>query len=474
MKRSLFAIAISILFFSGFCLAAALGSSQHRKIIIVSPRALNDAVAVLERTIHCAITFEDAPYYNDSRSEPLWAGAPRMAKERKFVFEYDQQEDTLKIIKSLLATYYKIDASAVFTVLKDDGQPPRFHIYPVKAMAKDGRMLPYKSRFLSAQTFQLISGEALDVSLARLCKQLSTSNEEVVCSGRILSPQCERDVTLLATNGLSCMEQTLQYYDRSPSGLTLSWSIRRGPKMEKLNDFCVLSLRQMQSEQTLMQDGTNDVYVLVEAARPLSEALRILDKMIDCNVVYEDIEYKCSCDTLGDKDGHLQVPRGGIVDFSFSSKADSCQVVSDCVNAYNYGQNKVNEERINAGEYSIECRNTGPTILVSPSHSKDKTGTMQRAEPLLATQVSFVSSNKSVMSILQELSSAVTAATGKKIVVGNVPDMEAVLPSFTAKGSAGEALSDLMQRVSPRFSCYLIFEPKDQLFRLDVYKRPGK
>ena len=462
MKRSSQAIIISILFLYGFCSAAIADSLQHQKLIVASPRALNDAVSALERTIHCAITFEDAPYENDSRLEQLWAGGPRIPQERKLVFEFDQQGDPLKIIESLLAAYYQVDSNAVFTVLKSGDQPPRFHILPIKVMAKDGRMLPYESRFLSAQTFRLRKGETLDESVERLCKQLSSTDESIIID-RPWTFSCETNITLSATNGLSCMEQILQYYSQLPGGLALSWSLRRGPEEDHVAD---LDLRRLPSEQSAEQDGPKDVHVVLEVDRPLFSALRILDEMIDYNIVYEDIEYQCPCDTLRDKKGQPQVLRGGTLDFSFSLGTDSCEVVSNCVTAYN--------QQDNAGEYSAECGKADRTIHILPTRSKDKDGNWQKVNPLLATPVSFLSTGKDAVGILQDFFSTVTATTGKKMVVGELPEMRDAVLSFVAKGAGDQTLLEVLLQIFPKDSCYILYEPQQQSFQLNVYRRPAK
>jgi hypothetical protein len=100
----------------------------------------------------------------------------------------------------------------------------------------------------------------------------------------------------------------------------------------------------------------------------------------------------------------------------------------------------------NPGRYRV-VREPSGTITVIGTQVKDETGTFEEVKPVLETAITIPRENRSVYETVRAILSAVSEATGKKMLVGLVPNND-FLSSTATIGGKDSARDFLLQALA--------------------------
>jgi hypothetical protein len=188
----------------------------------------------------------------------------------------------------------------------------------------------------------------------------------------------------------------------------------------------------------------------------------MLGDLLDCSVIYEDIEYLCPCDVMRDAAGKPQVPSGDRIEFSYQSGANAFEVIEACVQTYN--------EQARAGKF--EVHRIGSGIHVFPTLSRDANGDYQPRQSLLDAAVPPRGSNMSPIDHLDQMIQNISAARSVSITRGEIPEEIQKLPPSPAEGrTAAQVLSDLADLSGKKLFWELQYDPREVKYVLNGYVR---
>lgn len=452
MKKYFNYTAVSIVVTLLLSLSVLSPANAAEHLVVMSPRALNDALLLLQERLECAITFEDAPYEAKSRIQELFSEGPRVPKERTIMFEYQPGEQPIEIIKLMLDAYQKVDNSTVYSVQSDLSYENMYHVFPIKYLNQEGVWTAYSSLLDERLTFAIQEGASWDDNLRDFCNQLSKAGTTIDYTGDFRGvSSCPAVFT--NTTARDCLVHLAHDISLSQDGAVISWSIRRGPCVPGLDDFSVLFLSRIASTNREQAEYS----IIVESQRPLSSAVRMLSNLLKCTVIYEDPEYTCACDVLSNGDGKPQVPSGGRMEFCFDSRTNALEVITASVNAYN--------EQNGAGKFV--ANKVGAGIHVYPTIVRDENGEHKPQKALLDEVVSLQGANTTFTDYLDQMTKNISGNRNTLIKCEELPEEILEVPLSSAVGqTAAQVLSDLAVRTGTNLFWQLHYEPRDATFAL--------
>lgn len=430
------------------------------RIAVVGPRALRDAIRILEHQLDCVITYEDPKYQHATTLHQAFETGPMLPKFRSITFAYNPKKETDKtrIIESLLDQYHQHDKTVVFKVFKSSTCEDIFNVVPVSSTNKAGELTSHNS-VLDA-VVSLTATESTYYAIAEQVCNLASKKPEnpTIWLGRPPTQAFfKTPMSIIAkSHALSHLNMLVCEYNKMGEG-RVSWNIVRDPN----NDFCALNFYPI---TPTLQKESMPVTVHIEAYRPLSNLVRMLEADLGTPITYEDVQYICHCDVLTNLDGEPQVPRGGILAFSYSSQANPAQVVLNAIEAYN--------KQGNPGEFAL--KQTEGVLHVLPIAGRDKNGEWIAHKSLLETRISFSANLKSAQEILELLCESITEKTRQKVLLGSFPVLSPPTPmfSFTVDDKPSRlCLVELMKLWGDNFSWDFLYEPHLNGYVLNTYKR---
>jgi hypothetical protein len=202
----------------------------------------------------------------------------------------------------------------------------------------------------------------------------------------------------------------------------------------------------------------------VTAPRPLAEAALLLEQRFGRMVTYEDAPFHHPDDMIRDEGGRV-IPRGGRIVVQYAAEDNLQQVITKCLKAHTHSGYP--------GMFAAEESDDGYHIV--PRGFRDAGGAMEERVPLLDTQITLPSNNRSGLQVVEEIALAVSAARGNSISPGSVP-MNALMQHTSAGNpatrSARDQLINLFHEMEMYLSWQLLNNPRTNEFFLNIHSVP--
>jgi hypothetical protein len=434
-------------------LGTPVDAQDTRRIDVFSGRALSHALLILERELDCAITYED-PLWEAPLVEEMFEGGPVVPKKTSLSLEYSLGSPEI-VIQEVLNQYHQQTDRASFELTA--GPEGIYNVVPVKCKNAAGELVENHS-VLDAK----ISLSMQDATFSEIMNEIISKLPQKLALARVfVQHYATMSVSWDNKDARSCINQVF-YELNKVSEHTFSWHIRRGPASESRPAvFNVHTVRARQQWHTR-----------IEAARPLAEALKILERNFRDTITYEDALYLRRFDVMRNRDKEPQKPRGGIIDFSYSPDMPSYRAIQNCLADYNH-------DRDNPAVFTIEYEEEEPVIHVFPILLRDMRGEIPDEEhflvphtPILSTVISVSEQDKSPLDILRAICGKVAESSGAVINMGEFPQERlSVSPvSFSvADRPARVALTGFLKSISRYLSWQLLYDPKSKEYILNIH-----
>ncbi len=441
-----------VLLFSFTTIAKLAAKSNVHTIVVQSPRALEDALELLQLDSGKRIHFEDAPYTLTTRTERSFSGALPIPKSHTFLFEYDPTQSISTNVVNLLDSYMNIDDSILFELIADPFKKDEIYVVPSKySETEDDRTNVAIRSILDKKISVTTEQNSTFKDLVNvICNEASTQDLLLVPNG-YLKHIAIGSHSLTNKSARYC----LAYIINELNNADIAWSVRRGPPFSN-RDLAVLHLSKFQQST-----GSYDVFSKFETTRPLLSASEMLARLMSRTVIYEDIEYLCPCSILRDEQDTPQIPRGGIIDFNFHSTSNGVSVF----NAYVQTYNTMND----AGDFETEV--IGDALYIFPILALDKNSISRPQEPLLTLNTSLPVTKASFREIVLHLVDTIARNSQKEVSLVNMPeelsDIKVSIPSKKRR-PISHILSDISKQTGRNLIWKLLYSPNNKSFTLDV------
>lgn len=439
-------------------LSVLAATSAADSLLVVSPRTLNDSLALLQKRLECVITFEDAPYEYISRVKEAYPGGMRIPREYEFAFEFQRSVAPIEIIMSLLDAYRKLDDTTIFKVEQDRSNVGMYHVFPVEYLDREGKRVAYNSIMSRPISYVIQDGASREDSLHSLCNLLSVYGTTVDYAGEYYGGSF-RPVVFTNAPARDCLMRMIRDITSSKDQGIVTWSIRRGPSSADYGDYAVLYISKVVSAG---ENGA-DHFMMIESQRPLSTAMQMASKLLDCSVIYEDPEYICPCDVLRDAAGKSQIPSGGTIACSYNSQASWREIVATMVSAYNE-QNRTGKFMANEVE---SC------IYVFPTLSRDENGDSIPRVALLDDLVSPKNEDMTTTDYLKKIIESIAIKHNVQIECEGMPEaIDKVLLLPETGQTAAQVLASISNLTGKKLLWQLHYNPRETKYILRGYVQP--
>jgi TolA-binding protein len=439
--------------FTAFISDTPVAAQATRQIDVLGARALSDAFKILERELDCVITYEE-PSWEDPLVREMFEGGPVVPKMQRLTFQYSL-EDPEVVIQKVLDQYHQQTDIARFELIV--GPEGMYNVVPVKYTNKAGELVEYHSILdanISLSMQDVTHSEIMDEILRRLPQKLTP--------GRIFPGHyVKTSVSWDSKSARSCINQVFHEFNQLYE-YKRSWHIRRGPASE--DRPAIFSYHRIYNRRWHMR---------IEAARPLAEALKILERNFKRTITYEDTLYLRRHDVMRNRAREPQMPRGGIVDFSYSPDVpgSASRAVQNCLASYNTSSS--NPGVFTMG-YTVDERH-GYIIHVFPDKSRDgegEQGILVPYTPILSTIISISEQDKTPLDIVRTICAKAVESSGTQINVGEfaqevTPDL---LISYGVNDKpARVALTQFLKSIDKYLSWQFLYDPKSKEYVLNVH-----
>ncbi len=445
--------------FAAFISETPVEAEATRQIDVLGGRALSDAFKILERELDCVITYEE-PSWEDPLVKEMFEGGPIVPKKQRLTFQYSL-EDPAVVIQKILDQYHEQTDIARFELVA--GSEGMYNVVPVKYTNKAGELVDYDSILnakISLSMENALHSEIMNEILNRLPQKLSP--------GRMFpNHYVKTSVSWDNKSARSCINQVFhelnQLYEYKRS-----WHIRRGPASNARP--AIFSHHRIYNRRW---------HVKIEAARPLAEALKILERHFRQTITYEDTLYLRHRDVMKNRAREPQKPRGGMVDFSYSPDISSDRAIRNCLAAYN---NWDHPGIFTMGHTMDE--EYGYILHVFPAKLKDRKDEQDILiphTPILSTVISISEQDKTPLDIVRAICAKAAEGSGTGISIGEFPQQilpdrhvsppVLVLPvSFSVDHKpARVALTGFLKSINKYLSWQLIYDPKSEEYVLNIH-----
>ena len=424
-----------------------------RRIDVFSSRSLSDAIKILERELDCVITYEDPLWEYPLVVNAMFEGGPVVPKRGRLTLLYNLG-DPATVIQELLNQYHKQTDTARYELIV--GPDGIYNVVPVKHRSKTGQLV--ESRSILDDNITLSMQEVpysalMDEILDKLSQRLALARHFRQLPRKV-------SVSWNNRNARSCINQifyeTNKYETEMGYMEKYSRSIRRDPKPVYP---AFLNVHRVSSTSS----GTGPWHMKITATRPLAEALKILEEIFGVTITYEDTLFLFRFDLMMNRAGEPQMPRGGMIDFSYAPNDSAEQVIRYCLAAYH-------DHTANTGIFTME--KDGSVFHVFPMESKDEQDILVPYDSVLATAISVSEQDKTPLDILRAICAKAVESSGTKINVGEFPQdrFSAPLSSFSTDNKpARVALTEFVKTVHRKLSWQLIYDPKSEEYILNIH-----
>jgi len=435
---------------------------QTVRIEALGPRALRDALLLVENQTRLVITYED-PKYTAPVMHAMWPGGPMALKEHAVSFQYRRGEarTPLELLRRLVATYNKSDGSAVFDVRRSPVAPDILDVVPVQNTEENGHLAPEDS-LLSKPITLSASGTYLQVSRA-VCALAAKEGEPKMVGPIDMSHDSftasHTSIAVVQQPIRTVLDTVIDSFRKDGRKVAVTYGLEHQSMSWYVNRMPDISVAQFQLVG-LPSNFQYPVLVSVESYRPLLDAIRIVGRVVHTPVVYEDPPWACNCEVMRLADGEVVGLRGGSFTFAFARAAPMLSVLSSAVGEY-YLQN-------NPAQFS--CKSVANVTVVCPTRSMtidDKENIIDA--PLLAQPIEIVGTYR-LRDAVSDICKSISVHTEKRVRAGSLAPSIADRPvTLTGKyASSYYCLSHIDGQLKSDVSWYLVYDPATAQYQLNA------
>jgi len=431
-------------------------------ITSTGPRALRDAIQLLEQRLQCVITYEDPIYGNASSIVELYPSGPVVPKQRTVSLDVQQLETppALSVVQLLLQHNQVTNPAARFSTVVEELKPSVIDVKPAQYEAKNGEfvsqssLLDMTTSFSVTKTYQEIAEQ--------ICQSVSHQSGNVtVMLSRAPTQEFEQAKIPLSCNNLSarsCLDRILLEYNQRTNTAKfgmLSWYLDRDPD----NHYAAIRFYMIPPRQDKQQPSSFGF----ETARPLQDAIQLISSMTKTCVIYEDPPWGCSCEVLYNGEGKPECIRGGILRYSYSKLSTPQDILQKTVTAYN--------EQINPGLFSSKI--IDQAVYVYPTQNMKVNGDANIIDmPLLEHRVSYSAKNVNLTTLIGTLCGELGKQTKTPVTLGRLPlsSNAKQITYAVSNRRVDECLRDISTKMDGNLSWSLLYDPRARSYTLNCYE----
>jgi len=427
-------------------------AQELRQIDVVSPRPLSDAIIALEGALDCVIPYEDPDLEYPPELYEMFKEGPIVPKGGRITFQYNPDESPEVIIEALLAEHHQQGNAGIFKLVI--GPEGIYNVVPIKRRNREGRLIPTQS-ILDKR----ISFSAQDLSYQSIIDTICELLPERVGGPAVALSALYRNrcsVSWYDKEARLCINEILcKLNEQSPRKWSL-W-VGRDPT------FPVAAL----NFYTVPSAPSDPCQIRIVAHRPLAEALKILEERLQCTIPYEDPLFLCACDIMQNRAGEPQIPRGGIVHFSYLPDSNAEEAIQACLASYH-------QIGLNTGVFTMERVHN--IYCVFPVEFKNEKEELEPYQSILQTPISLSVYDKNSLEILEAICSILTKSSNRHLAVGTLPaDFSQPHKSYSAVNQPARiCLTEFLKDIDGSLSWQLFYDPKSKIHLINVHKIPTK
>ena len=464
-KNSLkcFVVLIVFLFQSSFSTSTSANSKELNSVTIATTggRCLKDALNVLSSQLQCVITYEDPPYLHSSAIQALTPDGPFVPTKHALFFVYDPARSKSEIIQSLLNEYHKVDDTVIFYQVNSESKGKQIiNVVPSQIKNENGAMIGWDSPL--EKRISLTATDNYYAIAERIAELTSQDAREKVraVEGLRRGAFFTEKVSFNAENksARACLNQILSHFD-TEHNTHMTWVVLRDPVLKTaFLSFPNVTLEKESDTNALFEDVANTVTIHTESSEPLADGLHAMTRQLGRIILFEDSPHLCSCQVMKDHAGTPYVPRGGIFNFVYTSKAEPFQVLTEGIENFN---RQVVE--------SFVVKQVDTSFYIHPTEYMNKEENLLPHIPILTNSISLPKEQKSTSEVLKQLCTSLATQTKYQIIVGQLPaDFERVLSYEGGNHSAVEHLVALSKQLNKTFSWQLLYDPRRAAYVLQA------
>ena len=437
-------------------------SSMPVSVTSTGPRALRDAIQLLEQRLQCIITYEDPIYSNAASIVELYPSGPVIPQQRTVSLNIQRTETSsaLSIVQSLLRHNQETDPTARFSAVVEGPKPLVIDVRPTQYKDKSGALVSQSS--LLDPTISLSVTKTYQEIAEQICQTVSrqSGNVTVMLSRAPTQEFAQAKIPISCDNlnARACLDRILLEYNQRTNTAkygTLSWCLDRDPD----NHYAAIRFYMIPPFENKQQPASFGF----ETARPLQDAVQLISLSTKTSVIYEDPPWGCSCEVLYDSEGKPECLRGGILRYSYSNLSTPQDILQKTVIAYN--------EEINPGLFSSKL--VGQAVYVYPTQNMNVNGdTNVISMPILEHSVSCSAKNVNLTTLVGMLCGELGKQTKSSIILGQLP-LSGNAKQITYAASSrrmDECLSDISAKMGGNLSWSLLYDPRTRAYSLNCYE----
>ena len=437
--------------------------AEELKIDVTGGRAMVDAILMLCEQTNTIITYEDPPYFGNDLN-PITSGF--VPKSYDISYTYQSGQDTDRILKGLIDSHAKSNNPGVFSFSKKD---EIYNVFPVSYRNENGQNTEYKS-LLDTEISMDTTGANCSAVFDQLLKSLSSIDENHRFSTGQPIRAFERipfDEEIKNRKARDVLDSILikfnQFYQEHPYGPTnikWTWHVRYGPPSQKMPQTRhIISFAQIQTGKSEYNK------IKVEAARPVLEVVKILEKRFKCVIDYEDPPYEYRSEILNPARNSLA---GGILKIDWKN-GEQIKNLLDTLT-----QTTIEPRQDKEMFKWVEYRGN---YFVYPYKSKDTSGNPVERKPVMSEHVSINFKDANSLDIVKSICSQVSKLAAKQVELDSIPEpilsvMKKIKVSelFIAAMPAGVILSEILPKMESPVSWELLYQPGSKVYKLNLYE----
>ena len=451
LTRLLWVLRMQVFALIIFCTSA---NAQTQRIDVLSPRPLSDATLILQGVLNQPITYEDPQWDNPNETKELFKHGPVIPKSHRLKFRYTLGDPRM-IITQLLHQYHQQIGRAQFKLIIDP--EGIFNVVPIRRSGRDSRLTSNVS--ILSTKISLYAEDKSYASIMETIEELLSPNFAGLALHFQPLYRLKKSVNWSNNEARSCINELFSEINRQRAGFRYSWELRYAPDFPQ----GVLSVRRIFPNM----DVFNSAHMRIETARPLVEALKMLETDFGQTITYEGPPLLCPCDVMSDRSGTPQRPRGGIIAFSYSLQAQPSQVIQACLKAYHSNLSKTG---------NFQMIKTSSIYHVLPTEFRNEQGILIPHESILRAPITVIENNRSPMELLRIICRKLTESSGKSVIVGEFGARElsilqqAPLKSLNLVGQSPRMiLTELVKDIHYNLSWHVFFDPESKEYVLNIH-----
>lgn len=440
-----------------FCsVSSSVGDPQPQHIDAVGGRALESCLQILESSLDCVITYEDPPYSAAGGFKEMFKGGPIIPITSHVEFDYFPDEGARLTIRRLVKKFNEENDAELFRVVEYNPTPTIYNVFPANERSATGRVTPVQSILSPEVSLEFVTTNASQDILEVLCREVSRNTthrlDYLGFGGLTPHRPMDRDAFSLAVTNCAaqlCLDDILSQLNATNS-IKVSCSIREDPYS---HSACLLlhKVRRTEASQSA---------IVVEEARPISIALRILEQRLGCTISYEDPLLLCPCDVMRNREGEPQLPSGDIVKCLYNAGDDPLHTIDSLL------------KNSRLGVFSVATSAQG-VYSVFPLRSKDANGELQETQALSTRRVTTPHFKQSARQMLDQICRDLSAQGSVVVRLGQIPpdiSGQVVNTPVAMNEPLHVALTACVKAVGKDLTWQLLYDPRGKSYTLNIYR----